>query len=138
MIVTVSGLSGLTNAYRAVPSICGSAAVSGASRWLDARLGTGARPENRPAPSASVAAAATIVVRTRLPGNGKVEHLLSDGSGLVRWPRRRSVSPGGPPARCRPLASLPPRAAADHGSVREGPAVGSPQSRGGGEMTRGD
>ena len=35
-IVTVSGLFGLTNAYRSVLSTAGSSAISGASRWLDA------------------------------------------------------------------------------------------------------
>jgi hypothetical protein len=34
--VTVSGASGLTNAYRSVLSARGSPAISGASRWLDA------------------------------------------------------------------------------------------------------
>src|ERR1700757_397277 len=35
MIVTVSGLSGLTNAYRSVLSATGSLLISGASRWDD-------------------------------------------------------------------------------------------------------
>ena len=37
--VTVSGASGLTKAYTSVWSACGSALMSGASRWLDARPG---------------------------------------------------------------------------------------------------
>src|SRR6266545_3911844 len=36
MIVTVSGLSGLTKAYTSVLSAVGSWLMSGASRWLDA------------------------------------------------------------------------------------------------------
>src|SRR5919199_2082636 len=35
-IVNVSGLSGLTNAYRSVLSALGSSEINGASRWLDA------------------------------------------------------------------------------------------------------
>src|SRR6516225_4215100 len=35
MIVTMLGLSGLTNAYRSVLSATGSLAISGASRWED-------------------------------------------------------------------------------------------------------
>src|SRR5215471_2793257 len=36
-MVTVSGRSGLTNAYRSVLSARGSWLISGASRWLDAK-----------------------------------------------------------------------------------------------------
>src|SRR5262245_19255820 len=36
MMVTVSGRSGLTNAYRSVLSASGSWLIRGASRWLDA------------------------------------------------------------------------------------------------------
>src|SRR6185503_13637317 len=39
MIVTLSGVVGLTNAYRSVLSASGSWLMSGASRWLDARSG---------------------------------------------------------------------------------------------------
>ena len=39
MSVAVSGLSGLTNAYRSVMSADGSNAMAGASRWLDAATG---------------------------------------------------------------------------------------------------
>ena len=38
MIVTVSGLSGLTNAYTSVLSATGSLLISGASRWDDTYL----------------------------------------------------------------------------------------------------
>src|SRR5438477_9362874 len=90
MSVTVLGLSGLTNAYMSVPSICGSAETSGASRRLDAPAGGGARPEIRPSPSATVVAAATRAVRSRLPMDGKgtppVEMERS-----VRTSRRRPV-----------------------------------------------
>src|SRR4051794_15968770 len=44
MIVTVSGLSGLTKAYRSVLSASGSLLISGASRWLDANVPCGIRP----------------------------------------------------------------------------------------------
>jgi hypothetical protein len=37
MMVRLFGSSGLTNAYRSVLSAAGSPAMSGASRWLDAR-----------------------------------------------------------------------------------------------------
>src|SRR6185503_14866951 len=43
MIVTVSGLSGLTKAYRSVLSAVGSRLISGASRWLEARLECGTK-----------------------------------------------------------------------------------------------
>src|SRR5919199_6704136 len=43
-IVTVSGLSGLTNAYRSVLSADGSSEMSGASRWLDAVAAVGPPP----------------------------------------------------------------------------------------------
>src|SRR5438876_6750423 len=60
MIVTVSGASGLTNAYRSVLSICGSAAVSGGSRWLEAKLGI--TPETR---INTPTTGATMIVRMR-------------------------------------------------------------------------
>src|SRR5216683_737548 len=44
MSVTVSGASGLTNAYTSVLSACGSLLMSGASRWLDARPGSMKKP----------------------------------------------------------------------------------------------
>src|SRR4051795_635545 len=61
MIVTVLGASGLTNAYKSVLSACGSAAINGASRWLEAPPGVGPRPTNTP----TAAAAATAVTATR-------------------------------------------------------------------------
>src|SRR6476469_1383707 len=42
MIVTESGRSGLTNAYRSVLSATGSLEISGASRWVDMAHLTGA------------------------------------------------------------------------------------------------
>src|SRR5439155_9031138 len=47
MSVTESESSGLTNAYTSVLSACGSLAIKGASRWLEAALNVGARPSNR-------------------------------------------------------------------------------------------
>src|SRR5262249_29004709 len=48
-IVTVSGLSGLTKAYRSVLSNSGTPAISGASRWLDAPPTPGRLVAARPA-----------------------------------------------------------------------------------------
>ena len=67
--MTVLGRSSLTNAHTSVVSICGSAATSGASRWLDAPPVSGASAK-RPAPTAIDAAAASTRVRKRLPSNG--------------------------------------------------------------------
>src|SRR5207247_8799340 len=61
-----------------VPSIWGSAAVSGASRWLDAPLTRGPRPAYRPVPSTSVAAAASARVRRRVRSNGNTSSLTWD------------------------------------------------------------
>src|SRR5436309_13589700 len=58
MIVAVSGLSGLRNAYRSVLSAEGSSEISGASRWLEAVAAAGPEPRvARPTPSAAPAAA---------------------------------------------------------------------------------
>src|SRR5207253_3043693 len=58
-IVTVSGLSGLRNAYRSVLSAEGSSEISGASRWLDAFAADGLEPRaTRPKTSAAAAPAA--------------------------------------------------------------------------------
>src|SRR5438034_9301766 len=72
MIVVVVGLSGLTNAYRSVPSTWGSAATSGASRLLDALPGAGPRPVTHPDPIAAVEARAisslvNLLSHVRLP-----------------------------------------------------------------------
>src|ERR1700737_1942316 len=68
-IVTVSGLSGLRNAYKSVLSALGSCEMSGASRWLDAVAAPG--PPARTAtvtPSAVAAAAArSASVILRIP-----------------------------------------------------------------------
>src|SRR5256885_14195579 len=98
MMVTVDGLSGLTKAYRSVASICGSAATSGASRWLDALPGAGPSPLRKPTPSAIVATAETAMVRNRLPlGKGVPSSLKT----LVEA-RLATRRPGpDPPARCR-------------------------------------
>src|SRR5262245_30308895 len=54
MKVTVSGASGLTNAYRSVRSAYGSPAIAGASRWLDAAVNgaLASVPASRPAEAA--------------------------------------------------------------------------------------
>src|SRR5437867_13417999 len=60
MIVTVSGLSGLRNAYVSVLSAVGSSEISGASRWLDAVAAAGPEPRvAKPATSAAAPAAAS-------------------------------------------------------------------------------
>jgi hypothetical protein len=67
MIVTVSGLSGLRNAYRSVLSADGSSAMSGASRWLDAVPASGAGPRRTAATTtASTAPATTSSARLRM------------------------------------------------------------------------
>src|SRR5438093_6212673 len=86
MSVTESGASGLTNAYKSVLSICGSAAVSGASRWLDAELGT------------------TPAARIRIPTTGAmtmlrnffIAPLLSDPAVRPEPVRRSAVRPREP------------------------------------------
>src|SRR5919202_5267251 len=57
-IVNVSGLSGLTNAYRSVLSALGSSEISGASRWLDAVAAPGP-PRVRAAATSAARDAAT-------------------------------------------------------------------------------
>src|SRR6185436_2018342 len=49
MIVTLSGVVGLTKAYRSVLSATGSWLISGASRWLEACVGWMKRVDARPA-----------------------------------------------------------------------------------------
>src|SRR5919201_333293 len=107
MIVTVSGLSGLRNAYVSVLSADGSSAISGASRWLDA---CAAEVEPRDARAATSAVAAAAARRT-IASFRIVSVLLSDGrSGLCGgrgWPScRRSFA-------SRPVSvrSEPPRGA---------------------------
>src|SRR5215467_11355419 len=61
-IVTVSGLSGLRNAYTSVRSALGSSEISGASRWLDAGAADGPVPYStaaRAAATTAIAAAAS-------------------------------------------------------------------------------
>src|SRR5262245_50880902 len=72
MIVTVSAWSGLTNAYRSVMSAVGSLAIMGASRWLDASVGSATEVTvSRP-----MAPAPTIL---RLRDMGSMTSLRSDG-----------------------------------------------------------
>ncbi len=57
MIVIVSGLSGLRNAYRSVLSAVGSSEIAGASRWLDALTPSGPGPLRAAATIAPTASA---------------------------------------------------------------------------------
>src|SRR5689334_16566063 len=58
MIVTVSGLSGLRNAYVSVLSADGSSEIKGASRWLDAWAAGGLPPRDANATISAAEAAA--------------------------------------------------------------------------------
>src|SRR5919108_5137559 len=78
MIVTESGRSGLTNAYRSVLSADGSWLISGASRWLEAWLACGTGPRT----SATVTAAATPRTTTK----ARVNLCISSPSLGVVWP----------------------------------------------------
>src|ERR687886_828182 len=77
MIVTVSGLSGLRNAYVSVLSAEGSSEINGASRWLDAWAAEGLPP--RDASAANNAAEAAAARRT----NASFRIVLSLLSGVV-------------------------------------------------------
>src|SRR5436190_13078115 len=59
-MVKVLGLSGLRKAYRSVLSAVGSSEISGASRWLDAVLESGARRATKRAVSAAPTAASRM------------------------------------------------------------------------------
>src|SRR5438270_13667617 len=61
MMVTVSGLSGLTNAYKSVLSAAGSLLINGASRWLEALTLPEGAP-NTASPTTSDRAAATLTI----------------------------------------------------------------------------
>src|SRR5712691_4224565 len=76
MIVTVSGRSGLRNAYVSVLSAEGSSEINGASRWLDACAAVGLPP--RDASAATSAAVAPAATRTNASFR-IVRSLLSDG-----------------------------------------------------------
>src|ERR671912_609811 len=66
MIVTVSGRSGLRNAYRSVLSAVGSSEIDGASRWLEPAPADGPRPCRRAAMTATAASATTATVTLRI------------------------------------------------------------------------
>jgi hypothetical protein len=76
MIVTVSGLSGLRNAYVSVLSAEGSSEINGASRWLDAWAAEGLPPHDANATISAAEAAATRRTNTSFR---IVLSLLSDG-----------------------------------------------------------
>src|SRR5215208_510412 len=75
MIVTVSGRSGLRNAYVSVLSADGSSEISGASRWLEACAAEGPPPRDAHATIRAVEAAAT---RRTIASFRIVLSLLSD------------------------------------------------------------
>src|SRR5260370_31139757 len=94
MIVTVSGRSGLRNAYVSVLSAEGFSEINGASRWLDACAAEGLPPRDA---SATKSAAKPAATRTSTASFRIVFLLLSDGrlvspvavmSALIRQVRR--------------------------------------------------
>src|SRR5712692_4751442 len=66
MRVTEEVNSGLTNAYRSVPSACGSFAIKGASRWLDASVNAGAMPIKAATSSSARVTAKAVLCLTSL------------------------------------------------------------------------
>src|SRR2546430_14437535 len=100
MMVTVSGRSGLTKAYRSVLSASGSWLMSGASRWLEAR----AVGSERGTSMAAIAARAKVRTRFIEPPFVDAVRYVSDipyegtaGRGLVGDPYRPRSSPGRDP-----------------------------------------
>src|SRR5262249_39342152 len=110
MIVTVSGLSGLTNAYVSVLSAVGSCEIRGASRWLDASAcGSTAAAESSIVPI-SVATTPTETRRQREkatcamepPPNGVANNIpramhyppYGRHAGLDEWVGRREEEAG--------------------------------------------
>src|SRR5919204_5117386 len=75
MIVTVSGRSGLRNAYVSVLSAEGSSEISGASRWLDAWAAAGLSPRDA---SAKISAAEVTAARRTNASFRIVQLLLSN------------------------------------------------------------
>src|SRR6266550_4124207 len=99
MIVTVSGRSGLRNAYVSVLSAEGSSEISGASRWLDAWAAEGLPPRNA---NATISAAEAAAARRTNASFRIVLSLLSpvltfmsgpDSQARPNWfgPNRRTV-----------------------------------------------
>src|ERR687898_69527 len=118
MMLTVSGRSGLRNAYVSVLSAEGSSEINGASRWLDAWAAVGLPP--RDASAANSAAEAAAARRTNASFR-IVLSLLSDGrSGSAGngWPSCQGsfAGPPGPvrtepsrlPRRISPMSETPP------------------------------
>lgn len=96
MTVVVSGLSGLTNAYRSVLSYCGCPEISGASRWEEAEAAPGSSAvtpavASPPAASAPQMRAARLPRPTLLLEKGVMPSVLSanlpDARGFEWWPR---------------------------------------------------
>ena len=86
--VTVSGLSGLRNAYTSVRSALGSSAISGASRWLDALAADG------PVPLITAATAASTTSNRCCREHERSAHCLSPCLlGDERWMTPRIRGP---------------------------------------------
>src|SRR5205823_213456 len=86
-IVTVSGLSGLRNAYRSVLSALGSCEISGASRWLEAFAVPGPEPRTTTATATAVASAAARASAIPLTARGLVR-----GEPESAWMRTSEVT----------------------------------------------
>src|SRR5687768_12947273 len=88
MSVTVSGSSGLTKAYVSVLSTSGFAAVSGASRWLEALPADG--PSSRPVPVTATPAATSAEParrarwRRRVRDMGLLDDAVPEGAAATR------------------------------------------------------
>src|SRR5215813_2585414 len=114
MRLTYPGRSLLTNAYTSVLSTAGSAAISGASRWLDARAPLGPRtatPAAKASPSAASAAAGrrVLVVRIAPPlvglclpgGSGQLHRWMGDCEIHLIDPSEAPFAPNKPPSQPR-------------------------------------
>src|SRR5215210_4898501 len=83
MIDTVSGRSGLRNAYVSVLSAEGSSEINGASRWLEAWAAEGLPPQDDAA--AAIRAAEATAARRTNASLRIVVSLLSDGRSRSAW-----------------------------------------------------
>src|SRR4051794_40276302 len=117
MIVTVSGLSGLTNAYRSVLSAAGSPEMSGASRWLEASTGATAVIARSPAAPVIAIDRLRDISRKNLPGFG----LPGIAAAVSSW-----ASSFGSTAISAPGLAFVPRFSPDlHRALRSRPPSGS-------------
>src|SRR3954466_8065679 len=101
MIVTKSGWSPATNAYRSVLSTDGSAEISGASRWLEATEEPGTRTSTAAINNVAPAAASTPLVRRRrvsggasaMPAPSQLAHARGLQGGIrTNWQWRSTLS----------------------------------------------